>query len=709
MGSKGRPYRSVHVDGFEILIGRGDEENDALTFDVAAPEDLWLHVGGGVAGSHVVVRNPEGLAELPAPVVERAAELAAWYSKARHAGRVEVHVCRVADNYSAVTGACLMTPRATFDAVGGLSEQFPLNFNDIDYCLKVQHDLGQRVVYDPDTVLFHFESSSRDEGYDGWELELFRRRWRHATVDDPFVSPNFHPIAGSMVPPVYRADGKGYLPTGPTHLFVMPADGGTARQMTRAPLDLAPGGSRGSGYAWTPDGKALVISAYRRPANEEEPLDSELYKVSVADGTTQALTDRRGPDHSPAVSPDGATIAFTSIRLDGTPDIWLMARDGTQQRPLRIAFGVLSSKQSEQFIDEIARAVAPHPVFVHHDFSKVPVLRPLQPNVTVLRDPVPTAWGDWSLVAATMRLMERALEDRDVTHFQLLSESCLPVRPLAEFENHLRHEQPDFMIDMRPLDEPQSLLSHGWRYLSEPGWLRRAARLATVCAWQRAGHAQVNNINLQLAGMAEGPLARVRQWVGYQVLMAIAWRHRKRLRCLGGQRLAIGSQWFGASRRGVDWLLRARDALPRLTRHFERSHIPDEAYLHTLVSCAQAAALPLVVRPGNHALYWDGCGTGPDALAAADLPRVLASGRHFARKFPLEAGHDVPPGSDMADWPDWTPYTYPFNLSQQPALSIPAGRTRDGLPVGLQIVGPRHSDDLVLAVGRYAEAVLAAG
>ncbi len=70
------------------------------------------------------------------------------------------------------------------------------------------------------------------------------------------------------------------------------------------------------------------------------------------------------------------------------------------------------------------------------------------------------------------------------------------------------------------------------------------------------------------------------------------------------------------------------------------------------------------------------------------------------------AGHDVPPDSGMSDWPDWTPYTYPFNLTQQPALSIPAGRTSEGLPVGLQIIGPRHSDDLVLAVGRFAEAVL---
>ncbi|WP_228003259.1 amidase [Nocardia australiensis] len=72
----------------------------------------------------------------------------------------------------------------------------------------------------------------------------------------------------------------------------------------------------------------------------------------------------------------------------------------------------------------------------------------------------------------------------------------------------------------------------------------------------------------------------------------------------------------------------------------------------------------------------------------------------------FEAGHDVPPGSDMHGWPEWTPFTYPFNLTQQPAVSIPAGTTRAGMPVGLQIIGPRHSDDLVLAVARYAEGVL---
>ena len=97
MSSKGRPYKTIRFEGYEILVGRNDEDNDYLTFEVGAPMDLWLHVSGGTAGSHVVVRNPEKLQELPEGVVVRAAELSAWHSKARGRAKVEVHVCRVKD------------------------------------------------------------------------------------------------------------------------------------------------------------------------------------------------------------------------------------------------------------------------------------------------------------------------------------------------------------------------------------------------------------------------------------------------------------------------------------------------------------------------------------------------------------------------------------------------------------------------------------
>jgi predicted ribosome quality control (RQC) complex YloA/Tae2 family protein len=97
MASKGRAYRTVEVEGFEVLVGKAASDNDYLTFKVAKPQDLWLHVNG-MPGSHVVVRNPDKLPAIPKPVIERAAEFAAFYSKAREArGKVEVHVCWASD------------------------------------------------------------------------------------------------------------------------------------------------------------------------------------------------------------------------------------------------------------------------------------------------------------------------------------------------------------------------------------------------------------------------------------------------------------------------------------------------------------------------------------------------------------------------------------------------------------------------------------
>jgi predicted ribosome quality control (RQC) complex YloA/Tae2 family protein len=97
VASKGRAFREALIGGFEVLVGKGDIENDALTFGEAEPRDFWMHVAG-CPGSHVVVKNPEDLRELPREVLEAAAALAAWHSKARGArGKVEVHVCRVAE------------------------------------------------------------------------------------------------------------------------------------------------------------------------------------------------------------------------------------------------------------------------------------------------------------------------------------------------------------------------------------------------------------------------------------------------------------------------------------------------------------------------------------------------------------------------------------------------------------------------------------
>lgn len=70
------------------------------------------------------------------------------------------------------------------------------------------------------------------------------------------------------------------------------------------------------------------------------------------------------------------------------------------------------------------------------------------------------------------------------------------------------------------------------------------------------------------------------------------------------------------------------------------------------------------------------------------------------------AGAEVPDGSAQPRWTSWTPFTYPFNMSHQPAATVPCGFSAAGLPLGVQVVGPRHADGLVLAACAAIEAAL---
>ena len=70
---------------------------------------------------------------------------------------------------------------------------------------------------------------------------------------------------------------------------------------------------------------------------------------------------------------------------------------------------------------------------------------------------------------------------------------------------------------------------------------------------------------------------------------------------------------------------------------------------------------------------------------------------------PFPVGMLVPPDMESNDWKTWTPFTYPFNMTKQPAASVPCGFTKSGLPVGLQIVGALHRDDQVLRAARAYE------
>jgi acylaminoacyl-peptidase len=137
---------------------------------------------------------------------------------------------------------------------------------------------------------------------------------------------------------VYRYDHEGYLKPGFTHLFVLPAEGGTPRRISSGEFQHGGGAFASSPPVWTPDGKYLIMSAVRKPDYEMQPFDTEIYEFSVADGAVRELTHRKGPDDLPAVSPDGKRIAYQGYddRYQGyqVTILYLMNRDGSGSRPL---------------------------------------------------------------------------------------------------------------------------------------------------------------------------------------------------------------------------------------------------------------------------------------------------------------------------------------------------------------------------------------
>ncbi|HEX9887269.1 MAG TPA: S9 family peptidase [Longimicrobiales bacterium] len=126
----------------------------------------------------------------------------------------------------------------------------------------------------------------------------------------------------------YRQDRQGFTDDGWRHLFIVPAEGGTPRQLTD-------GSWNHSGGAWTPDGEALLFSALRID-DELAWRESEIYSVDVATGAIRQLTTRRGVDTNPMPSPDGRLIAY--VGDDWHDDsyrntkVHVMGRDGSNPR-----------------------------------------------------------------------------------------------------------------------------------------------------------------------------------------------------------------------------------------------------------------------------------------------------------------------------------------------------------------------------------------
>ena len=141
---------------------------------------------------------------------------------------------------------------------------------------------------------------------------------------------------------VYRFNGAGYLKPGYWHVFVVPAEGGTPRQVSTGNYQHGGPAFRASDPVWSADAQSILISANRHDNYELEALNTDIYEFRLADGNVKELTSRNGPDGQPAVSPDGSKIAYTGFddQRQGyqVTRLYVMNRDGSASRPVPAAW-----------------------------------------------------------------------------------------------------------------------------------------------------------------------------------------------------------------------------------------------------------------------------------------------------------------------------------------------------------------------------------
>jgi GT2 family glycosyltransferase len=202
----GQPFNFSAINNFAAAHARG-EFLCLLNNDTEVVESGWLaelvasaRIGGvGVVGCQL--RYPDG-------TLQHAGDLISGAGGAHHLhGRMPadatgyMHRIMLRQEVSAVTAACLLTPRELFLSAGGMdAEQLPVAYNDVDYCLRLG-EMGYRVIYTPYARLIHHESVSRGRHCQlsrqqrrqrFLEAECLRTRWQHRLFRDPFYNPNLN-------------------------------------------------------------------------------------------------------------------------------------------------------------------------------------------------------------------------------------------------------------------------------------------------------------------------------------------------------------------------------------------------------------------------------------------------------------------------------------------------------------------------------------
>ena len=266
------------------------------------------------------------------------------------------------------------------------------------------------------------------------------------------------------------------------------------------------------------------------------------------------------------------------------------------------------------------------PIVIHHDYGQSNLDRSALPgNVGVVEKWHRTGWGSIAVIDAQLSALRQLYDTADPDWFVLLSTADYPIQTADRILEDLRSADVDAFFDLRPIHDL------GQRYVNEGhGELAFNHPRYPQCAFNR--YVALPLISVKMA-------RRIRQpneaWV---------WKNKALIRrftpfddTLG---CFAGDGWFTANRRVARFLTEESPLWQKLHRHFASRSVPEEAFFHTLLGNTPGFRL----SPDNlRYTDWKGCYAHPRTLGHADFPRLLASGKHFARKFPFEPDmlHDL--------------------------------------------------------------------
>lgn len=287
----------------------------------------------------------------------------------------------------------------------------------------------------------------------------------------------------------------------------------------------------------------------------------------------------------------------------------------------RIGFVLVSHACPEQTIllcRRLAEQFGDAPIALHHDFGQCALERRLLPGCVRLVEPwLATGWGVFPVVEANLAALRLLAETADPDWAVSLSAADSPVMAAAGVVAALASAPFDAFLDHREIVYRR--LEHDYSRVEaagfrDPGW--------PVIAYHRY--------------VAPGQDPRWPAW---------AARWAKRLMRAGGrpaERLLTpftpsfrpygGDAWYTVSRRAAAVLLEQGPRVERLRRHYRRRPVPEESFYHTLLCNAGLRISPESLRYAD----WSAGGSHPRLLGREDIPALVASGAHFARKFPFD-------------------------------------------------------------------------